>query len=499
MLIGLVGPTASGKETIADFLVSTHGFTRIRISIQTLSSSSSSSPDIGNGIGNGNGNGNGIHDDRNHTPLVNGSLHSQHQQSNSSDIPSPPSTPLEIESMLYNMSISNKETNNILINGKNATGNSSLLLQHVLSKTSTSNGTSLSPSSASPSPTPLDTPLQIPPSSTCPADQTQQQQQQQPENVLGQHPHLNEKTFLDFSTSDSALDYVTSHWQDHFVIILSSPTTVDLVSFKKRPFFLMVAVEAPALLRYERWKHKRSNNNNNTTNNMTNLSLESFLSLDDGTTFSPLALVKDHQQKSWGTGLKCLHEMIASADVRIINSSRGVEGFWKVLQDEVDLVNPERLRPGWDLYFMRLCDLAAQRSNCMKRRVGCIIAKDRRVIATGYNGTPRGLKNCNEGGCARCNENAVRGSQLDMCLCLHAEENALLEAGRERVANGGASILYCNTCPCVGCAKKIIQAGVKEVVYSQSYGMDEMTKSLFDQAGLIIRQLKEIHCVYGSV
>lgn len=145
----------------------------------------------------------------------------------------------------------------------------------------------------------------------------------------------------------------------------------------------------------------------------------------------------------------------------------------------------ETLRPSWDTYFMLLAHLASLRSNCMKRRVGAVLVRDKRVVSTGYNGTPRGVTNCGEGGCARCNSHgdgwalaaplasssassssagaasaaaggggAPRaplnrvGEALDECLCLHAEENALLEAGRERVSGGGTlgAVLYCNTC-----------------------------------------------------
>jgi len=88
----------------------------------------------------------------------------------------------------------------------------------------------------------------------------------------------------------------------------------------------------------------------------------------------------------------------------------------------------------------------------MKRKVGCILTKNHYIISTGYNGTPRNIANCYEGGCQRCNSNASMGTQLDLCLCLHAEENALLEAGRDK-ANGAT--LYCNTCPCIGCTTKI--------------------------------------------
>ncbi|KAJ3291903.1 Deoxycytidine monophosphate (dCMP) deaminase [Rhizoclosmatium sp. JEL0117] len=161
------------------------------------------------------------------------------------------------------------------------------------------------------------------------------------------------------------------------------------------------------------------------------------------------------------------------------------------------LLSPSRLRPSWDRYFMSLCDLAAHRSNCMKRRVGCVVTKERRVIATGYNGTPKGLRNCNEGGCARCNGGVAKcGEALETCICLHAEENALLEAGRERISSGGRAILYCNTCPCIQCARKIIQVGISEVVYSLSYGMDDTTKRLFLEAGVELRQLDALEdCV----
>jgi dCMP deaminase len=79
----------------------------------------------------------------------------------------------------------------------------------------------------------------------------------------------------------------------------------------------------------------------------------------------------------------------------------------------------------------------------MKRRVGCVLVREKRVISTGYNGTPRNIRNCNEGGCPRCNGGQGAGVGLSTCLCIHAEENALLEAGRERIREG--AILYCDT------------------------------------------------------
>lgn len=193
---------------------------------------------------------------------------------------------------------------------------------------------------------------------------------------------------------------------------------------------------------------------------------------------------KDQQELNVGTPL---YNIMVSSDLVITNVFNDKCSFFETL-DRRDLTNKERLRPTWDTYFMQLSDLAARRSNCMKRRVGCILVKDSRVIATGYNGTPRGLRNCNEGGCGRCNDGAPCGTGLDRCLCMHAEENALLEAGRGSVVYDNGVVLYCNTCPCLGCAIKIIQQGVKEVVYSRSYGMDHMTALVFKEAKVKLRQ-----------
>src|ERR1700712_741141 len=126
----------------------------------------------------------------------------------------------------------------------------------------------------------------------------------------------------------------------------------------------------------------------------------------------------------------------------------------------------------------------------MKRQVGCVLVREKRVISTGYNGTPRGLKNCGEGGCPRCNSGEGSGVGLGTCLCIHAEENALLEAGRERIREG--AILYCDTCPCLTCSIKITQVGISEVVYSQGYSMDGETAAVFKEAGVRLRQFSPV-------
>jgi dCMP deaminase len=180
-----------------------------------------------------------------------------------------------------------------------------------------------------------------------------------------------------------------------------------------------------------------------------------------------------------------LAPLLAHAHLSILNT-HGTPSAYHAFLGTLDLSSPTRLRPTWDAYFMTLASLASRRSNCMKRRVGCVLVHHARIISTGYNGTPRGLANCNEGGCPRCNAASAGGVALATCLCLHAEENALLEAGRERIRDG--AVLYCDTCPCLTCSVKIAQVGVKEVVYSQSYNMDEASRRVLGEAGVNLRQ-----------
>ncbi|KAG8418338.1 Deoxycytidine monophosphate (dCMP) deaminase [Metarhizium acridum] len=189
--------------------------------------------------------------------------------------------------------------------------------------------------------------------------------------------------------------------------------------------------------------------------------------------------------------------LISRATVRLLNTSSSLAHLYATL-GKLDIPNPDRLRPGWDTYFMALASLAAQRSNCMKRRVGCVlVGRERRVISTGYNGTPRGIRNCADGGCPRCNEGNSSGVGLATCLCIHAEENALLEAGRERIRDG--SVLYCDTCPCLTCSIKICQVGISEVVYAHGYSMDKEAAAVFSQAGVKLRQFIPVRFMRGPV
>ena len=147
-------------------------------------------------------------------------------------------------------------------------------------------------------------------------------------------------------------------------------------------------------------------------------------------------------------------------------------------------------RPDWDHYFMEIANVAALRSNCSRRQVAAVIVKDKRIISTGYNGTPRGIKNCNEGGCPRCNSNAPSGTSLEECLCSHGEENAIVQAAYHGIAVKD-STLYTTFSPCLLCAKMIINAGIREVVYAERYSIDGTARRILQEAGVTLRALKE--------
>lgn len=145
-------------------------------------------------------------------------------------------------------------------------------------------------------------------------------------------------------------------------------------------------------------------------------------------------------------------------------------------------------RPDWDDYFMSIARVVSTRSNCVKRKVAAVITVDRRIIATGYNGTPRGVQNCNEGGCPRCNSFAPGGTDLGECLCSHAEENAITQSAYHGVRVRGGT-LYSTFCPCLMCTKMIINSGITEVVYSAAYPMGDVSLRLLREAGVKVRQL----------
>lgn len=146
-------------------------------------------------------------------------------------------------------------------------------------------------------------------------------------------------------------------------------------------------------------------------------------------------------------------------------------------------------RPDWDTYFMDIAHVVASRGNCLRRKVAAVIVKNQRVISTGYNGTPRGVRNCCEGGCPRCSSDAPSGANLGECICCHAEENAITQAAYHGIALNGAK-MYSTMSPCLVCTKMIINAGITEVVYEEKYEFNRQTSTLLTKAGIKCRQLR---------
>jgi dCMP deaminase len=146
-------------------------------------------------------------------------------------------------------------------------------------------------------------------------------------------------------------------------------------------------------------------------------------------------------------------------------------------------------RPDWDTYFMDIARVVARRSNCRRRQVAAVVVKDRRVISTGYNGTPRGVRNCVDGGCPRCASDAPSGERLDECICSHAEENAIVQAAYHGIAVRD-SVLYVTLSPCLTCAKMIVNGGIREVVYAEEYQFERQTRGLLSEAGVGFRRFE---------
>jgi len=129
-------------------------------------------------------------------------------------------------------------------------------------------------------------------------------------------------------------------------------------------------------------------------------------------------------------------------------------------------------RPSWDEYFMEITDIVAKRSTCLRRMVGAIIVKDKHILTTGYNGAPRGLDNCLEiNTCLRQEMKIPSAEKHEICRGAHAEQNAIAQAAYHGIKIEGAT-LYCTFMPCVMCAKMLINAGIKRIVFKNFYPDD---------------------------
>ena len=253
--------------------------------------------------------------------------------------------------------------------------------------------------------------------------------------------------------------------RNHVIDSIRHPIEVEVLR-ELAPEFRLLWVEAEEGLRFERLRSRGRPGDPETLAELQRLEGSELASDDDAS-----------QQL---LGVRDLADEVIANDGTLAEVERQVA--------ELLSSNLHFNRPGWDEYFMAIADVVATRSNCVKRKVAAVLTIDRRVIATGYNGTPRGARNCNEGGCPRCASFGPGGTDLGECLCSHAEENAITQSAYHGVQVRGAT-LYSTFCPCLMCTKMIINAGIAEVVYSAEYPMGDQSIQLLEEAGLKVRKL----------
>jgi len=242
----------------------------------------------------------------------------------------------------------------------------------------------------------------------------------------------------------------------------------EVAVFRRISGFHLLAVQADPQKRFERIRARRRESDPQTYDAFLELEQKESTSLQaEGQNLTATEAVADHALRNDGTP----------------------QEFQAALAALIPRLMAQMQRPGWDEYFMKMAQVASLRSNCSKRKVAAIIVRSKRVISTGYNGTPRGTKNCYEGGCPRCNELAASGTKLEECLCSHGEENAITQAAYHGVSIAGGTI-YTTFAPCLMCTKMIINSGLHEVVYNMDYPLNDTSFKLLKDAGVVCRKLK---------
>ncbi|MFH1306136.1 MAG: deaminase [Candidatus Micrarchaeota archaeon] len=253
-------------------------------------------------------------------------------------------------------------------------------------------------------------------------------------------------------------------------VIVSIRNPKEVAELRKLDEFNLLHVDADARIRFERMKKRQREG--------------------DPQTFEAFLYLETAEAKNIDPSKQQLDEVINMADGKIENNTslqRLYESVDVVLGQFSQKFKPKR--PSWDEYFIEIAKVVASRSNCSRRKIGAVIVKDKRIISTGYNGTPRGVKNCNEGGCPRCNSPEVQsGKDLEECFCCHAEENSIVMAAYHGISLKGGTV-YTTFSPCLYCTRMIINSGIKEVVYNQEYSITESSIKLLKEAGVVIRKI----------
>jgi len=256
---------------------------------------------------------------------------------------------------------------------------------------------------------------------------------------------------------------------DAHAVIDSIRNPFEVETLRGRKGFCLLSIQADPRIRFERTRARNRENDPKT--------YEDFLEYEarEATSNDPTT-----QQ---------LNRTEVMADA-VVENNGTIEELRDQVRQVIHALAANAKRPDWDEYFMEIARVVSLRSNCIKRKVAAVVVLDRRVISTGYNGTPRGVKNCNEGGCPRCNHFGPSGAKLEECLCSHAEENAIVQAAYHGVSIKGAS-LYSTYSPCLICTKMIINSGIVEVVYNKAYVIEETPLKLLKEAGVAVRQFEK--------
>lgn len=236
---------------------------------------------------------------------------------------------------------------------------------------------------------------------------------------------------------------------------------------KRREDFYLLKIDAPQKIRFERVKSRARES--------------------DPMTFPAFVTMEERELKNKNPAAQ---QLLATENLSdfAVNNAKSLTILHESVRKIIAKLSRERVRPDWDEYFMDIARVAAKRSNCSKRQVAAVLVRDKRIIATGYNGTPRGVKNCNEGGCARCNSFGPSGANLGECLCSHAEENAITQSAYHGVMIKDA-LLYTTFSPCLMCTKMIINSGIREVVYDANYPLLDISLKLLKEAKVIVRKI----------
>lgn len=146
-------------------------------------------------------------------------------------------------------------------------------------------------------------------------------------------------------------------------------------------------------------------------------------------------------------------------------------------------------RPSWDDYFLEVARLVAKRSTCLRRHVGAVAVRDKRILASGYNGAPSGLAHCIDTGCIREKMNIPSGERQELCRALHAEQNVIIQALLHRIDLNG-SFIYVTNQPCVICSKMLISAGIKEIIISEGYP-DALARKMLKEARIKVKTVSK--------